>query len=245
MNITNAISIRSGQRNSNVGNKERIISALAGGYLLYSSMRGRASVTKGALSVFLLYRAVTGHCPAYKALNYNTVDKPENINIRTVITVNKPRSEVFAFWRKLENLPLFMKHLKSVEQIDDNSSMWKAKIPGWPVTLSWKAQILKEEKDELLSWQSLPDSTVFNAGKVEFRDAGNNETEVHAVITYKAPLGKAGEEIARLLNPAFENMVQEDLRNFRRYIETGEVPTIEGQPYGSKHKKSMLSSLVG
>lgn len=246
MNVNYAQPTANGRQhlNLNVNTMERVLSALAGGLLIYSAFRGSAPLTKGAIASFLLYRAVTGNCPAYSALGKQTTSHPQNINIRTAITVNKPRVEVYAFWRQLENLPLFMKHLESVVQDDDKYSRWSAKIPGFPGSVNWKAEIVKEHEGSLLSWASLPDADIVNAGKIEFRDARENGTEIHAVITYSAPLGKAGEAVARLLNPLFENMVKEDMRNFRRYIETGEIPTIEGQPYGSKHKKGILSAVM-
>jgi uncharacterized membrane protein len=225
----------------NVPPDERFVSIAAGSLLLYSAIRGRHSFIKGALATFLFYRGITGHCPAYSAIGKRLRTHPLNINVRTAITINKPRHEVYLFWRKLENLPRFMKHLESVTEIDAVHSTWKAKLPGWPLPISWEARIVKDKEDELLGWRSYPGADIENAGKIEFKDAGENGTEIHAVITYRAPLGKAGEKIARLLTPAFEMVVHEDLRNFRRYIETGEIPTIEGQPFGRKHKKSILS----
>ncbi|WP_432326764.1 SRPBCC family protein [Mucilaginibacter sp. P25] len=43
--------------------------------------------------------------------------------------MNKPRQKVYEFWRKLDNLPLFMKHLESVEVIDSKYSHWVLKLP--------------------------------------------------------------------------------------------------------------------
>ena len=38
----------------------------------------------------------------------------------------------------------------------------------------------KEHENSLLSWASLPDADIINAGKIEFRDAKENSTELHA-----------------------------------------------------------------
>lgn len=86
-----------------------------------------------------------------------------------------------------------------------------------------------------MGWNSLPGATIENAGKVVFKEAEENSTEIHVVISYKAPLGTAGEEVLSLFTPVFETMIKEDVRNFKRYIETGEIPTIKGQP--SRRKK--------
>ncbi len=224
----------------NVGKVERMVSGAAGAALLFNALTGhKARGVKAAAGAYLLYRAISGNCPLYSAVGKKRLPDPvRNINIRSTVTVNKPRAEVYAFWRKLENLPLFMKHLSSVEQRDEKHSHWVAQFPGFPSIVSWDAEIVKEEEGSLLGWNSLPDSVLDNAGKVEFRDAGDGETEIHAVISYRAPLGPAGESVARMFTPLFKNMLQEDLRNFRRFIETGELPTTEGQPSGRKPKKT-------
>ena len=140
--------------------------------------------------------------------------------------VNKPKEEVYEFWRKLENLPLFMKHLVSVTEIDSKRSHWEAKIPeGNPISLKWDAEIMKEDPGRLLSWRSLPGSTIDNAGKVEFRDAlGNQGTELNVMITYRPPAGNIGSGIGKLLNPLFEKVVRADVNNFKSFIDAGNAP---------------------
>jgi uncharacterized membrane protein len=217
----------------NVGKLERIGSILAGTALLYSGFKkGNSAINKSknagkvALAVaggYLMYRGATGHCDVYSLAGKGKLpDSVKNINIRTNITVNKPRAEVYAFWRKLSNLPLFMEHLKRVEVVDEQKSHWEAKVPGGLGTLEWDAEIVKEIDGELLGWNSLPHATIHNAGKVEFRDADENGTEIRVVITYRAPFGDIGEGITSLFNPMFENIVKNDVKNFKRYIETGD-----------------------
>ena len=148
------------------------------------------------------------------------------VTIDETITVNLPSFEVYNFWRKLENLPKFMHHIKSVEQIDDTHSRWKAEIPGGLGTLEWRAEILQEREGELLSWQSIPGASVENSGRVEFKNlAGNRGTEIHAVITYSPPAGKAGELASKWLNPLFEKLVKADLNRFKQTMESKESRT--------------------
>jgi len=173
-----------------------------------------AGVTGGAL----LFRGVTGYCPGYQALSSAKALKGGNVSITTSLSVNQPVSEVYQAWRQLENLPLFMTHLHSVMVIDQYTSQWKAKVPGGLGTVEWKAEILMDEPNQLISWHSLPGSTIDNSGKVKFVDNGST-TEIEATISYKAPLGAAGEAAAKWLNPVFENMVRNDIANFKQYIE--------------------------
>lgn len=63
----------------------------------------------------LLYRGRTGHCDIYGAMNVDTVHTQESgLRIEKVVTVGLPPQQVYEFWRNLENLPRFMKHLESV-----------------------------------------------------------------------------------------------------------------------------------
>ena len=210
----------------NISDVERVISVLGGCYLLYDSLKNRRSIPEIGAAGFMLFRGISGYCPAshatQKLLKKDThKSSSSNVNIHTRLIINKPINEVYNFWRHLGNLPLFMEHLESVTVLGDTLSEWKAKLPGGIGTVSWKAEIVKEEPYRFIGWRSLEGSTIKNAGKVEFKDAGELGTLVHIVFSYHAPLGTAGEEIAKLVTPVFEKMVRNDVLGFKRYMETG------------------------
>lgn len=211
----------------NVGQTERMISVGLGAFLLSSGLGNLTShPIKGLLRTViggaLLYRGASGHCPVYASMGKTKgVGHTPAINIRTGLIVNKPKDEVYAFWRKLENLPLFMKHLASVTEIDEKHSHWEAEIPGGIGRVKWNAEIVKEEQGSLIGWQSIPNSTINNAGKVTFKEAlGGQGTELEVVISYHPPAGELGAGIAKSLNPVLEKMIRQDIMNFKDYIET-------------------------
>lgn len=211
----------------NVGNNERIISAATGAFILSSGLSDLfkhpiSGLVKTALGGLLLYRGASGHCPVYSSMGKTRgVSNTQAINIRTSLIVNKSKDEVYNFWRKLENLPLFMKHLASVTEIDSKHSHWEATIPGNIGKVKWNAEIVKEEQGSMIGWQSIPNSMINNAGKVVFHDAQNGEgTELEVVISYHPPAGELGAGVAKLLNPVFEKIIRQDIMNFKEYIET-------------------------
>jgi uncharacterized membrane protein len=215
----------------NVGWNERLISATLGAFMLSSGINNLfrhpiGALVKTTLGGFLLYRGASGNCPFYSSIGKTKgVSQTTAINIRTSLIVNKPKDEVYAFWRKLENLPLFMKHLASVTEIDSKHSHWEAVIPGNIGKIKWNAEIVKEEPGYMIGWQSIPNSTINNAGKVVFHDAlGGQGTELEVVIIYHAPAGELGAGIARLINPVFEKVIRQDVMNFKEYIETKHNP---------------------
>ena len=203
----------------NVGMPERIISIISGSFLMCNAVSSKGSFGKVMTAGFLLFRGTTGYCPAYQLWGRTLGSKSQNINIYTSVRIEKSPKEVYKFWRRLENLPLFMNHLESVTAIDDHTSEWKARIPGGLGTISWKATIVEDIPNERISWHSLPDATVENAGNVHFLNVGKNATDMYVFISYRIPAGKAGAGLAKLLNPVFENMIREDIKNFREYIE--------------------------
>ncbi len=204
----------------NVGKLERVVMIAAGAYLLYRALSQKEkNVKEGIAGGTMLARGISGYCPAYAAFSGDGKSNSQNVNIRESIAINKPVNEVYSFWRKLENLPIFMEHLESVEELDNITSEWKAKGPAGIGSLNWKAQILMDEKDQMISWQSLPESTINNAGKVVFKEVTPDKTQLDVTISYQAPLGKPGEAAAKLLNPIFENIVKNDIQNLKNHLE--------------------------
>lgn len=209
----------------NVSTPERLFMIAAGSYLLYRALKkdDKRKVLEGITAGTMLFRGISGYCPAYDVINRKNLLKGHSISINTTLTVNKPVQEVYNAWRQLENLPVFMKHIDSVKVIDQYTSEWKAKLLGSIGTVSWKAEILMDEPNQLLSWHSVPGSTINNAGKIRFTDNGTS-TDIDITISYQAPLGAAGEAAAKLLNPLFENMLRKDIEGFKEYIEVGNAP---------------------
>src|SRR4051812_18866328 len=72
------------------------------------------------------------------------------IAARTV-TINRPRSELYAFWRDFRNLARFMENIDSVEIGDDRRSHWVVKAPAGE-TVEWDSQITEDEPERLIAW---------------------------------------------------------------------------------------------
>ncbi len=213
----------------NIGTTERILSAAAGALLLVlgiKNMRTRTAVSVAGTFAgsYLLFRGASGYCPVNKAIGRNTSTmQPALLTITEHMTINRQKEVVYGFWRKLENLPRFMKHINKVTELDDSLSHWELKLPGGLATIKWNAEIIKEIEGKKLVWRSVPGSTIDNAGEVIFKNApGKHGTLIQATIHYRPPAGELGKAIAKLFNGAFENMVREDLRRFKEVMEKGD-----------------------
>jgi uncharacterized membrane protein len=221
---TSSIPPAFGSSKMNVGAGERVASALGGAALTVMALRdikspsGMGMLLAGSL---LLSRGLSGYCAVNNAIGRNTAKKPGSpVEVKTSVVLNKPRSEVYAFWRNLENLPRFMKHLEKVEEIDQTRSKWTAKGPAGVGSVSWEAEILEDHQNQFISWRSLPGSTVDNAGEVRFMETPAG-TEIKAQMTYRLPAGDVGSLAGKLFGPVAEKMMRDDIRDLKRVMEMG------------------------
>ena len=225
----------------NLSDTERLASALGGALLAaYGlSQRSKSGAMIAAAGGALIVRGATGFCPGYAAVGVDTRNSDtKNVlagsrgtQVETAITIAKPHDELYRFWRDLENLPKFMPHLVSVRSTDEKRSHWAAKAPGGR-TVEWNAEIINDDVNELIGWRTLAGSDVVSAGSVRFKPTGTDETIVHVHLQYEPPAGKVGATIAWVLGYDPSQTISADLRRFKALMETGEVPTIEGQPRG-------------
>jgi uncharacterized membrane protein len=161
-------------------------------------------------------------------------DQPVSVSL----IVNAPPERLYEFWRKLDNLPRFMKHLESIEVKDERVSRWVAVGPGG-ARVQWESEITDDRPNELISWRTRPGSQVNHRGSVRFAPAsGGRGTLVRVEMIHGAVQGAVNgglrARITKLLGAAPEVVIREDLRRFKQLIETGEVPTTRGQPSGAR-----------
>lgn len=165
------------------------------------------------------------------------------LSIRRTLTINKPREELYSFWRTLSNLPHVFSHVVSVEELDEKTSHWIVKGPGGK-EIEWRAEITEERENEVLSWRTLDGASVPNAGSVTFRDAPYRGTEVTVDLEYDPPLRLAGVALATLLGEEPEQQLKSDLRQFKQLMEAGEVATTRGQPAGRGRGETWLDRIT-
>jgi uncharacterized membrane protein len=237
----------------NLGQVERWLSMVAGGMLAAWGLKRRDTIggTAALSAAALLYRGTTGHCHVYEALGVNhgrrkgtgiiadqdsdtrqTLGGPRGIHVEEAVTINRPIADVFRFWRNFENLPQFMEHLESVAVREEGISHWVAKGPAG-MHAEWDARIINEIDNKLIAWQSLEGSRISTAGSVNF-DVTEHGTRVSVNLQYNPPAGRIGAGIARLFGEEPRQTIREDLRRFKRLLETGEIPTTQGQPSGRR-----------
>lgn len=195
--------------------------------------RGWGAVPVLALGGALLQRALTGHSPLYARLRVSTahgvrapsasVPHGQGIKVTHTLTVRQPPAHVYAFWRDLENLPRFMRHLESVTVLDERRSRWRVKGPV-DTSVGWDAEIINDVPGELIAWRSLEGAEVPNAGSVRFeRGLGGHATRITVSLEYRPPAGVLGSLMAAALGSSPQRQVEDDLQRFKELLET-DVP---------------------
>jgi uncharacterized membrane protein len=141
------------------------------------------------------------------------------------ITVNRPREELYAFWRDFRNLARFMENVERVDVSDNRRSHWVVKAPAGK-TVEWDSVLTEEEEGRVLAWESVEGADIRNTGRIEFRDAPPGRgTEITATIVYDPPGGDLGKLIAKLFQKEPKIQARRDLRRFKQLMETGEIST--------------------
>jgi uncharacterized membrane protein len=209
-------------------------------YRMETAFRWSALITGGALALLGLSRrsrsgvaiAAAGGLLSYAGAKVGT--RQRELIARSSILLNCTPEEAYQFWSKFENLPLFMRHLESVTLMGETRSRWTAIGPlGKRVT--WDAEIAFDRKDDVIAWRSLPDSEIYVDGIVKFRNApANRGTIITVVVVYQPPAGALGNALSKLLGKDPSFMMRQDLRRLKALIETGEMPTVEGQSHGPR-----------
>jgi uncharacterized membrane protein len=74
------------------------------------------------------------------------------------------------------------------------------------------------EPSKRIAWHSREGSTIKTSGQVTFVELGNGQTQVNLTIQWVVPASKGGEKLAGLLTDP-EKRVEEDLYNFKTYVE--------------------------
>jgi uncharacterized membrane protein len=225
------------RRGVNVGRSERWVSGIAGAALIGFSMgRKRLRAVLVPLGGALIGRAVTGRCEVNRMLGRNSardegrtgavaeLERGSGIKIEQAVVIERPRDELFQFWRNFENLPRFMDNLESVTILDPRRSHWVAKGPAG-TRVEWDAEIEHEIENELISWRSLPGADVDQVGSVYFSPVHNGGTEVRVIVRYAPPAGKLGGAVAQILGENPEQQVADDLRRFKQVMVAREVPS--------------------
>ncbi len=203
-----------GGRPSNAGN---IALKVAGGLLALYGLTRRdrlATILRTVGTGLLLGTARRGRLglPGIPPL-----DRRRAVDIQKTLYIDAPIDQVYAFWSNYENFPLFMSHVREVEDLGGGRSHWSVSGPGG-LPIEWSAVLTQQAHEEVIAWRSEAGSMLENAGIIRFYPSGTG-TRVNLRFCYHPPAGGAGQAVAELLGSDPRAKVNEDLGRMKSLLE--------------------------
>lgn len=157
-------------------------------------------------------------------------DKDGKIWVRTSALIQADKGELYALWRDLEFIPQWQEQIESVTETGPNTSHWVMK--SGDSTIEWDSEILADEPEQRIAWRSIGGDS-HNAGEVIFENApGDRGTLVTVLQEFE--MGKLASTWESIVGRNPKQAVIENLRHFKAFAETGEIPRIEPQPHGER-----------
>jgi uncharacterized membrane protein len=202
----------------------RLLSSVGGSLLtLYGLTRkGVAKPVLGTAGLVLTARGLT-NLQTRSLLGLGLGE--HGIRVQKAINILAPVDEVYRFWRNFENFPLFMNHVKEIS-VDGDTSHWTVVGPA-ESPYHFQSQITQDIPNELIAWETLPDSEVHSAGFVRFDENRDGSTRVTVQMSYVPPVGVLGHAVAQLLGVDPRQAMHEDLVRLKSLLEEGKTSTSE------------------
>jgi len=159
------------------------------------------------------------------------LDRRRAVDIQKSLHIDAPIDQVYAFWSNYENFPLFMSHVREVEDLGGGRSRWRVSGPGG-LPIEWSAVLTQQTPEEVIAWRSEAGSMLENAGIIRFSPSGRG-TRVNLRFCYHPPVGGAGQAVAELLGSDPRAKLNEDLGRMKSLLEAttrSEAHDQESQP---------------
>ena len=126
--------------------------------------------------------------------------------------VEVPVRVAYDQWTQFEEFPRFMEAVEKVEQLDDTTLRWTAKLVG--VSKTWTAKITEQSPDQRIAWDSIEGAK--NAGVVTFHRLDDRKTRVTLQLDVEpeGPVESAGDALGFV-----QRQAKGDMERFKKFIE--------------------------
>jgi len=150
--------------------------------------------------------------------------------VQESVEVQAPAADVFSYWSNFENFSTFMSNVEEVRMTGGDTSHWKVKGPLGK-SVQFEARTTQMDPGRGIGWNTI-EGDVMTSGEARFEEVAPGRTRIDVTMNYSDPPGGAvGEAVANVLsNP--ERNLKEDLQNFAKIVERGELGGPEAQAPG-------------
>ena len=147
--------------------------------------------------------------------------------VQESVEVQAPAEDVFRYCSNFENFSTFMSNVEEVRMTGQDTSHWKVKGPLGK-SVQFDAKTTEMDPGRGIGWSTVK-VDVMTSGEARFEEVAPGRTRIDVTMNYSDPPGGAvGEAVANVLsNP--ERNLREDLQNFAKIVERGELGGPEAQ----------------
>lgn len=231
------------RRSSGVGTSplatlQRPLTLATGGTLFVRGLRRRGirGLAMAAGGGWLLYRGIRdrplfgSRSPSSGIGTGSVASTQEPAVVERSVTVDLDAEDLHEYWRQPGYLSEVMGQFAQVTPADEDRLHWRIEAPMGK-DISWETRFVEDTPGEVLRWETVEGAPVDSEWMVRFRDApGEQGTEVTLRADFDPPGGRLGAAALGRLDFALESAVATSLNRFKSLAETGEVPTLEGNP---------------
>jgi uncharacterized membrane protein len=141
--------------------------------------------------------------------------------VQESVEVQAPAEDVFRYWSNFENFSNFMSNVEEVRMTGTDTSHWRVKGPLGK-SVQFEAKTTEMDPGRGVGWNTTQ-GEVMTSGEARFEEVAPGRTRIDVTMNYSDPPGGAvGEAVANVLsNP--ERNLREDLQNFAKIVERGEL----------------------
>ena len=163
-------------------------------------------------------------------------EKDGRVTTTTVQTILGDPQDLYSLWSDVTLFPRWQENVISVTPTGPGRSHW---IMGDPEDQDGKrvqfdSEITEDVAGQKIAWRSVT-KEVEQSGMVTFSStASGRGTLVTLTQTVKVPGGVLGNIVSGVARRSPKQTVIEDLRHFKQIFETGEIPSVKGQPHGPR-----------
>ena len=158
------------------------------------------------------------------------------VSAHAVQTIAADADALYQLWHDVSLFSRWQEHVVSVTPLGNNMSHW---VVGNPEDADGKrvefdSELTEDTPGRRIAWRSISDN-VQQSGAVTFEAAPSGRgTLVTLIQKVKVPGGAIGNAVAATAKRSPRQTVIENLRHFKELAETGEIPSVKGQPHGPR-----------
>jgi uncharacterized membrane protein len=157
----------------------------------------------------------------------------DDLPIQRVITIGKPKQELYAQWRDPAFLSSVFGGIFEVTNLGSGQISVHVELPAGR-SLHWTAQLIEDPDGSTLRWRTGEDAPLPYEMFVHLRDADPADWGTEVMLGFSPICGNPiVKSIVGSSGPVTRTVLEKVLRRFKALLEAGEIPTLSKNPAGT------------